>query len=189
MEVVYLFWKPGEKEREREREWENRRRGVICECCGKRIKACSTHDEISTKQATLCPGAATKTLKQVMAELVSNTESLQDGQPGHQWQLRASSFGCVRCWCKLPLRSSKAALEHLTASACSYGRLDEFELQLRTRVHPSHQVWKRGSWLECSRCKRTTREQDGRVQMWMSQECKSLKGQQRLPFGPRSSSS
>ena len=104
--------------------------------------------------------------------------------------LDASSFGCARCWCKLPLRCSKAALEHMTASKCTYGQLAEFEMQLRTRVHTSDQlVWRRGSWLECRGCKKISREQDGRVQAWLSQVCQTKKGQQVLAFGPKSSSS
>ena len=105
--------------------WLHHRGGVICEGCGKKIKACSTHDEISTKQATLCPGAVTKTLKQVMSDLVGATEHLQEGQPGHKWEIRASSFGCTRCWCKLPLKCSKGAIEHMTAMECIYGQMSE----------------------------------------------------------------
>lgn len=122
---------------EGQHKWQHHRQGAVCENCGKRIKACSTHEEISTKQATVCPGAVTKTLKQVMADLVSDTEGLLDEQIGHKWEMRASNFGCVRCWSKIPLRSSKAVLEQLTTSACRYGKLDEFGMQLRTRVHTS----------------------------------------------------
>ena len=169
--------------------WLHHRGGVICEGCGKKIKACSTHDEISTKQSTLCPGAVTKTLKQVMSDLVGATEHLQDGQPGHKWEIRASSFGCIRCWCKLPLKCSKGAIDHLTAMECIYGQLSEFEMQLRTRVHTSHQVWRRGKWLECRGCNKLSREQDGRVQAWLAQPCQTKRGQQVLSFEARSSSS
>ena len=48
---------------EGQHKWQHQRSGVVCEYCGKRIKACSTHSEISQKQATPCPGSVTKTLK------------------------------------------------------------------------------------------------------------------------------
>ena len=168
--------------------WQHQRQGVVCERCGKRIKACSTFEEINRKQATACPGAVTKTLKQVMTELIHDTEGRLEEQPGHKWEMTATSFGCVRCWNTIPLRSSKAVLDHLAASDCKYGQLDEQGLQLRTRVHPSHDVWRRGSWLECRQCKRTSKEQDGRVQQWVAKHCITGKGQQTLRFGPSSSS-
>ena len=168
--------------------WQHQRQGVVCERCGKRIKAYSTFEEINRKQATACPGAVTKTLKQVMTELIHDTEGRLEEQPGHKWEMTATSFGCVRCWNKIPLRSSKAVLDHLAASDCKYGQLDEQGLQLRTRVHPSHAVWRRGIWLECRQCKRTSKEQDGRVQQWLAKHCITGKGQQTLRFGPSSSS-
>lgn len=38
-----------------QRKWLHHRKGVICELCGKEIKSCSAHSEISSKQATECP--------------------------------------------------------------------------------------------------------------------------------------
>ena len=86
--------------------WQHHRQGVVCESCGKRIKACSTFEEIDKKQATICPGAVTKTLKQVMSEMIHDTEGMLEAQNGHKWEMTATTFGCVRCWNKIPLRSS-----------------------------------------------------------------------------------
>ena len=141
---------------------------------------------VSTKQATVCPGAVSKTLKQTMAELVQDIEALLDDQPGHKWELRATTFGCSRCWAKIRLRSGKAVLEKLKSSECRFGRLAEDGLNLRTRAHTTHDVWRRGVWLECQRCGRTSKEQDGRVQLWMSNGCDSKRVQLKLQFKPQS---
>lgn len=157
--------------------WLHHRHGVLCEYCGKKIKGCSTHGEISSKQATECPGTVSKTLKQIMSEMVQDTENMPDEQPGHRWLMRATNFSCSRCWAKIPLRSGKAVLERLKGSECRFGRMTEAELNLRIRVHPSHEVWRRGAWLECQKCGRTSKEQDGRVQSWMAVGCARRTGQ------------
>lgn len=53
-----------------QREWQLHRQGVRCCLGGKRIKSCSTHADVSSKQDALCPGRATKTLEQLMNELM-----------------------------------------------------------------------------------------------------------------------
>ena len=63
--------------------WLHHRKGVICELCGKKIKSCSTHSEISSKQATACTGSVTLTLKQIMTALVQDTEGMPDEVEGH----------------------------------------------------------------------------------------------------------
>ena len=80
---------------EGQRKWQRHRQGVVCEHCGKRIRACSTHSEISAKQATVCPVPFSKTLKQTMAELAQDTETLLDDRPGHKWELRATMFAAA----------------------------------------------------------------------------------------------
>ena len=87
--------------------WQHQRSGVVCEYCGKRIKACSTHSEISQKQATACPGSVTKTLKQAMSELVQDTEGKLDEQPDHKWEIRTNNFGCIRCGPRSPLEVAR----------------------------------------------------------------------------------
>ena len=123
-----------------------------------------------------------------MSEMIHDTEGLLEEQRGHKWEMTATTFGCVRCWNKIPLRSSKAVLDQLAATECKVGKVDEQGLQLRTRAHTSHEVWRRGSWLVCSTCNRTSKEHDGRVQQWLSKPCTASKGQMKLRFGPSSSS-
>ena len=123
-----------------------------------------------------------------MGELIQDTEGRLEEQPGHKWEMTATTFGCVKCWHKIPLRCSKAVLDQVAATECRYGKVDEQGLQLRTRLHPSHEVWRRGAWLECRKCKRHSREQDGRVQQWLARACAISKGQTKLKFGPSSSS-
>lgn len=84
-----------------------------------------------------CPGTVSKTLKQVMAEMVQDPEDMPDEQPGHRWLMRATNFSCRRCWAKIPLRSGKAVLEKLKGSECRFGRMTDAELNLRTRSTPA----------------------------------------------------
>lgn len=172
---------------EGQHKWQHHRQGVVCESCGKRIKACSTHSEISSKQATACPGAVSKTLKQLMAEMVQDTSEILEAHQGHKWEIRATTFGCSRCWAKIPLRSGKGVLEKLKHSACRYEKVTVEGLQLRTTVHSTHDVWRRGTWLVCQRCGRSSKEQDGRVQAWMAKACE--RGQLKLNLKHPSSES
>ena len=174
---------------EGQHKWLHHRGGVLCELCGKRIKACSTHSEISTKQSTQCNGRVTLTLKQTMAALVQESEGLDEEIEGHRWTISATSFGCKRCWAKIPLRSGKAALTSMQQSVCLYGPKTEAELGLRSRVHTTHEIWRRGAWLECKRCGRTTKEIQGKVQTWLSQLCQKGGGQRTLQFVQHSSES
>ena len=123
-----------------------------------------------------------------MSELVQDTEGKLDEQPGHKWEIRTNNFGRIRCWARIPLRSSKAALEQLTRTDCRQGRLEDDETVLRVRVHHSHVVMRRGQWLECQKCRRISKEQDGRVQSWLTKGCTSKSGQMKLTFGPSSDS-
>lgn len=169
--------------------WLHHRKGVVCELCGKKIKSCSTISEISSKQATPCAGEVTLTLKQLMASLVQDTEGLPDSAAGHRWTIGATSFSCQRCWIKLPLRCGKDALERLCNMTCHFGRVGESDLNLRPRVHPSHDLWRRGDWLECQKCHRTTTDHAGKVQKWLSTACLQSGRQQTLQFSRRSSDS
>lgn len=170
-------------------DWKLQGHGVKCQLCGLHIKSCSTHAEISGKRATSCPGTMTKTLNQLMSELIDATEVLPEDQAGHRWYMKASSFSCNRCWVKVPRRCGKEALQSLQAKPCICAQVQEHELQLRTRLHPSHVLWQRGDWLECQKCKKITKVVDGRVQGWLGTPCLTARGQQTLRFAPTSSDS
>ena len=116
-------------------------------------------------------------------------EGLDEEIEGHRWTISATSFGCKRCWAKIPLRSGKAALTSMQQSVCLYGPKTEAELGLRSRVHTTHEIWRRGAWLECKRCGRTTKEIQGKVQTWLSQLCQKGGGQRTLQFVQHSSES
>lgn len=116
-------------------QWQLHRQRVRCAACGKRIKSCSTHAEISSKKDALCPGVVTKTLEQLMQELVDDTSNLPDEQEGHKWYLKESSFGRCRCWLKLPRRCGKQAVQSLQARPCHFGKVQEAALNLRSRIH------------------------------------------------------
>ena len=112
----------------------------------------------SSKQDSVCPGTITKTLMQLMREMVDDTAAQPDNQAGHRWFLKDSSFGCSRRWAKIPRRSGKSVLENLRDTACHCGKVLESELNPRTRIHPSHELWQRGEWLECQKCRKTSAE-------------------------------
>lgn len=157
--------------------------GLQCSACGMNVKASSTHAEISKKGGSFCAGLRSKTLLQQMQELVDTSAAKPEDLPGHRWALRGHSFSCQRCWRKAPKRCGKAALEALTGLECRYGQIHEGELQLRSRLHMSHNFWRRGEWVSCARCSRSAKPRDGRVPSWMQTECPRRTGQQRLPFG------
>ena len=174
--------------KEGQHQWALKGGGVQCSACGMNIKACSTHAEIEKKDGTICAGQRSLSLTQHMQQLVEESAMLPDDTPGHRWMLRASAFSCLRCWKKVPRRCGKDALRVLTALPCQYQQMHEQDLQLRTRIHPSHAMWRRGDWLACSKCGKVTKEIQGKVQTWTKAQCSAATSQQKLRFGPSSSS-
>lgn len=59
-------------------------------------------------------------------------------------------------------------LQKLQSSRCQCNRVQEADLQLRTRVHPSHDLLQRIDWLACQSCKKSTKIIDGKVQGWVA---------------------
>lgn len=169
--------------------WMLKGSGLQCSACGMNVKACSTHAEISKKEGSICAGYRSKTLLQRMQELVDASAELPEDISGHRWVLRANTFSCQRCWCKVARRCGKGALETLTSLECRHGQIQEGELQLRSRLHLSHSFWRRGEWVACARCNRSAKPRDGRIPSWMTCECPRRSGQQRLSFGATSSTS
>ena len=170
-------------------EWEIYKAGIQCKHCNRKIKGCATHAEIAHQQDTVCRGFAARTMEQQMRELVDSSDLLAEGHPGHRWVLQGSKFGCKQCWESIPRRSSKHHLQQLLAKDCATGPVDEAGLNLRLRIHTSHCLVRRGRWVECQQCLRSSRVVDGRLQQWVHQHCVKAKGQQKLHFGPRSSES
>ena len=162
--------------------------GVQCQACGMHIKSCSTHAEIDRKDKTICAGVRSHTLTQQMEQLVEESGLLPDDAPGHRWVLRSSTFSCLRCWLKVPRRCGKGALQVVQNAPCRYEQLQESDMQLRTRLHPSHNFWRRSDWISCCKCGKSTKEVQGKVQSWTQQQCRSAGGQQKLQFAPSSSS-
>ena len=173
---------------EGQHQWALKGGGVQCSACGMNIKACSTHAEIEKKDGTICAGQRSLSLTQHMQQLVDESALIPDDTPGHRWVLRASAFSCLRCWKKVPRRCGKDALRILTNLPCQYMQLHEGDLQLRTRIHTSHALWRRGEWLACSKCGKVTKDVGGKVQAWTQAPCNTASGQQKLRFGPSSSS-
>ena len=120
--------------------WQLCKAGVQCKICKKKIKGCATHAEIAQKQDTACSGSEMNTMEQQMKELVDDSSLLVEGQSGHCWFVQGSNFGCRLCWEKIPRRSGKSQLQQLQAKACVTGPVDEAELHLRMRIHPSHEL-------------------------------------------------
>ena len=163
--------------------------GVKCRDCSKYIKGCATHSEIDHKQDSPGSGQVTKTLEQLMSELVDESSLLTEGQEGHRWYVKGSSFGCNVCWLKILRRSGKSLLQALQAKPCVAGKVQEADLALRARIHPSHALYRRGEWIECQKCLKRSKIQEGRVQTWVSQYCFRSRGQQKRRFRPMSSDS
>ena len=159
-----------------------------CQACGMHVKACSTHAEIERKDRQLCSGTKSQTLNQQMEQLVEESGLLPEDVPGHRWVLRVSNFSCSRCWMKVPRICGKGALQAIQNAPCRSEQLHECDLQLRTRVHTSHNLWRRSEWITRLKCGKSTREVQGRVQSWAQQPCSSGSGQQKLSFAPSSSS-
>ena len=171
-----------------EHQWQLKGQGLLCLLCGLHIKSCSTHAEIEAKAATVCPGEKVKTLTNIMEDMLNASSLQQDHQPGHRWYLRASSFGCSRCWIKVARRCGKETLHRLANEPCQYAAVTEQDLNLRMRVHPQHQLMQRGQWLECQKCFKVSKMTGGKVQPWMAQECPGRAKQTKLAFAPSSSS-
>ena len=112
-----------------------------------------------------------------------------EGQSGHRWFLQGNNFGCRLCWERIPRRSGKTQLQQLQAKECITGPVDESELHLRMRIHPSHALHKKGRWIECQQCLKHCRVVEGRAQQWVHQLCTRAKGQMKLKFGRASSDS
>ena len=121
-----------------------------------------------------------------MKELVDNSNLLVEGQPGHKWFLQGSNFGRSLWREKIPRRSGKHQLQR---RACVTGPVDEADLNLRMRIHPSHELERKGTWIECQQCHKHCKVIDGRVQQWVHQHCLKVKGQTKLKLGPGSSDS
>ena len=172
-----------------EHSWQLKGHGIQCSQCGLHVKSCSTHAQIEAKQATSCPGEKAKTLQMLMDEMIAASDQLPDMVEGHRFYCKSSTFGCKRCWMKVARRCSKDVLSNLAATKCVFGPVDEQALHLRTRVHPQHQLVQRQQWLECQRCLKHTKIQEGRVQAWVAQECQGASSQKKLCFAPTSSSS
>ena len=162
--------------------------GMQCQACGMNVKACSTHAEIDRKDRQLCSGTKSQTLTQQMEQLVEDSGLLPDDVPGHRWVLRVSNFSCSRCWMKVPRRCGKGALQAIQQAPCRFEQIHEGDLQLRIRVHTSHNLWRRSEWITCLKCGKSTKEVQGKVQSWAQQPCSSGSGQQKLSFVPSSSS-
>ena len=124
-----------------------------------------------------------------MEDMIATSSLLTEDQPGHRWYVRASSFGCSRCWLKVAKRCGKEALHKLANEPCQYEVVDEQALNLRMRVHTQHQLMKRGQWVECQKCGKVTKPHDGKAQAWLGQECTAAGRQTKLRFAPASSSS
>ena len=169
-------------------QWQVKGTGIRCGLCGLHVKGCSTHAEISAKQGSVCPGERGKTLQQLMDEMISATDEMPDTQEGHRFYCKSSSFGCKRCWLKVPRRCGKEALQKLAATRCEFGPVVEHELNLRMRVHPQHQLLRRHHWLERQKCYKVSKIVGGKVNSWMAQECRGVTTQTKLPFAPSSSS-
>lgn len=169
--------------------WQMCKAGVQCKHCKKKIKGCATHGEIAMKQDTACIGYAEKTMEQQMKELVDDSSLRAEGQSGHRWFLQGNNFGCRLCWERIPRRSGKTQLQQLQAKECITGPVDESELHLRMRIHPSHALHKKGRWIECQQCLKHCRVVEGRAQQWVHQLCTRAKGQMKLKFGRASSDS
>ena len=169
-----------------EHQWQLKGQGLLCLLCGLHIKSCSTHAEIEAKAATVCPGEKVKTLTNIMEDMLNASSLQQDHQPGHRWYLRASSFGCSRCWIKVARRCGKETLHRLANEPCQYAAVTEQDLNLRMRVHPQHQLMQRGQWLECQKCFKVSKMTGGKVQPWMAQECPGRAKQTKLAFAPSS---
>ena len=169
-------------------QWVLQGHGIRCQQCGLHVKGCSTHAEISSKQATTCPGEMCRTLTQIKKDMIATTEALADSQGGRRWFSRPSSSGCSRCWQKVSGRCSKEALQKLSEQPCVYGPVDTKDLEVRTKINPQHSLWQRGSWLECQRCHRVTKIIHCRVQSWLAGGCTGGSKQCKLRFGPNSDS-
>ena len=147
--------------------WQLFRTAVQCEICKRRIKGFATHCEIAAKEPKRCPGAG-KTMEDTMKQLAEDTAHQSLSDPAHWWFLRDSSFGCHRCWQKIARRSGKAALTALQKSECIAGLVTKADLDIKGRLHPSHQLQQHGEWLECQRCWKTTKWADNRRKQWVA---------------------
>ena len=170
-------------------QWQMHNNGVKCSLCHKKIKACATFAEIGQKQDTACSGFVEQTMEQQLRQLVDESSLLAEGQEGHRWYLHGNHFGCHQCWEKIPRRSGKHLLQKLQSKECIHGPVDEAALNIRQRIHPSHALMRKGTWLECQQCRKYGKIVDGRIAQWVHQPCLKAKGQRTLIFGPGSSDS
>lgn len=168
--------------------WQVKGKGIQCGLCGLHVKGCPTHAETTAKQESVCPGERTKTLQQIMDDMISASDELPDGHEGHRYYCKPSSFDYKRFWLKVPRRCAKEALQRLADTKCEFGPVAENELNLRVRVHLQHELVQRQQWLECLKCRKASKIVDGKVQAWLVHECPGVSTQTQLTFAPSSSS-
>ena len=183
-----LFQDIGQQKGEHAHQWVAKTRGLQCHCCNKRITMHLTYAALQNIKEEECPATTQLSIKGGQApkerSKIELLKSLLDRTYpelyGHSFVLQTNYLVCTGCNGRILRHAASEKIEGLAKSKCWN---QEWIPEGSWQGHKSHQLWRKGGRVTCSKCKAHAIQKDGAfaASKTLRQSCGHTSTQPTLP--------